>query len=532
MSPPSAGRVVTIRRIRTERDGPIDRTVDPHRMERRRARSRRGRHPVQRIAAQVADPRRSALRRRHAAARVHARRCHRTVDLRPHRRHATSVVAERGEHVRHLDGSFCRRLGAGSTSRARDVAGLGRRGEPLGESGDREPVGDRPPSARHLLGGPVRPGGLQHDRPRRIGDEETVVIRESRLLVTARPALAVAFEQLDDDTDRLVGSCGPLECESHEIHAEQGRVAEWLGGEHRFVADRRRRVRWRPSRRPTSTTAATAALHSCGRSAGSRSRCTRRRPQRGRSPDTNAGSAPRSGLDRCSSRTAPRPGSARPTCRTRGRRYRRPTQRPVPGAQGTGNHDRCVVPGAQGTGNHDRCGTTGSHDDDLSGSVCAGVRTRNPFRDPGGRRRRRPDQGVRRHPAEHALPVRSGRSTDRRLHRVRRRAVADAEGARTRRSDRSCPRPRPRRRQRRPRGDRDAQLPGVDRGVRRHHRRRRGRRADERLVADRRDGLRARRLRIERRHRRRRPPQPDARRRVRIDHRQGRHRPRRRRSPR
>ena len=160
-----------------------------------------------------------------------------------------------------------------------------------------------------------------------------------------------------------------------------------------------------------------------------------------------------------------------------------------------------------------------------------GLRARHPIRDPGSRRLRRTDQGVRGHAPQHAPPVRRGRVAHRRLHRVRGRALADATGARADRTDRARPRPRPRRRQGRSRRDRDAQLPGMDRRLRRDHLRRRGGGPDERVVADRRDGLRPRRLRVEDRHRRRRPARPAARRRSGVGHRDGGHRTRARRTP-
>ena len=169
---------------------------------------------------------------------------------------------------------------------------------------------------------------------------------------------------------------------------------------------------------------------------------------------------------------------------------------PQPWARGTS--ERHVGCGARGMCYH------GAHDDGLPRRLRGSVRGRYTVRDPGSRRARRSDQGVLRDAAEHPLSVCCRGRTHRRLHRLRRRTLADAAGDRTRRSDRTCSRPRPRRRERRPGRHRDAELPRMDRRVRRDHVRRCGGGADERLVADRRDGVRPRRLRLEDRHRRRR----------------------------
>ncbi len=161
--------------------------------------------------------------------------------------------------------------------------------------------------------------------------------------------------------------------------------------------------------------------------------------------------------------------------------------------------------------------------------ACAAcLRARHPIRDPGGRCARRADQGLRRHPTEPAVPLRRRRCSDRRLHRLRGRALGDAEGYRADRPDRARAGARTRRREGRSSGDRDAQLPGVDRRLRGDHVGRRDRRADERLVADRRDGVRPRRFRCPGGVRRRRSTRTHACRRARRDLGQGGDRSRRR----
>ena len=102
--------------------------------------------------------------------------------------------------------------------------------------------------------------------------------------------------------------------------------------------------------------------------------------------------------------------------------------------------------------------------------------------------------------------------------------MADAAVARDGRPDRTRPRPRSRRRQGRPSGDRDAQLPRVDRRLRCDHLDRGDRRAAQCLVGHRRDRLRPRRRLRQGGARRRATPDPDRSRRTWRDHRPGRRR--------
>src|ERR1700693_3067533 len=68
---------------------------------------------------------------------------------------------------------------------------------PLGEVRDREHVGNAA-SAADFFGGPGATGGLEYDRPRRVGDQKAVVIGEAAILVTAAASLPVRLNQTDN----------------------------------------------------------------------------------------------------------------------------------------------------------------------------------------------------------------------------------------------------------------------------------------------------------------------------------------------
>ncbi len=92
-----------------------------------------------------------------------------------------------------------------------------------------------------LLGGPRSAGGLHHDGVLGVGHQEAVVVAELRVVVAARPALAVGLEQVDEHRHGIVGGGGPFEGEPQEVHAEQGvglaPTEGQLAGEHGLVAD-------------------------------------------------------------------------------------------------------------------------------------------------------------------------------------------------------------------------------------------------------------------------------------------------------
>jgi hypothetical protein len=93
------------------------------------------------------------------------------------------------------------------------------------------------PAAGDLLGGPGPTGGLQHHGAGRVGHQEAVVVAEPGVVPAARPALAVAFEQLDEHPHRVVGGGGPLEGQAEQVHAEQAGGGHRGPGEHGLVAD-------------------------------------------------------------------------------------------------------------------------------------------------------------------------------------------------------------------------------------------------------------------------------------------------------
>ena len=88
-----------------------------------------------------------------------------------------------------------------------------------------------------LLDGRLTPGRLEHERFALIGNDETVVVGEVRVLVTAAATLAMALEKLDDRRDALRCCRRPLEREPKQIHARQADPLPRCSCEHGLVAD-------------------------------------------------------------------------------------------------------------------------------------------------------------------------------------------------------------------------------------------------------------------------------------------------------
>ncbi len=184
----------------------------------------------------------------------------------------------------------------------------------------RDPVRDRC-STLHGAGDPRAVARLDHPSAARVGQQEGGEVRHVGAL-PRRSTLPVRLDQRGDHLEGVVGRAGPLETESHQVHADQGgrqavRVLAW---------STRSRCRWpdgarsRRARTPTATWAGTRSARAAGRR---RSRCTGSgaalRPAAEAELRRAPGARRRGG--RSSWRRRCRPFRSRRVCRTWARRY-------------------------------------------------------------------------------------------------------------------------------------------------------------------------------------------------------------------